>query len=210
MNRTPRWVGVLALAILVLITLNTILTKPNGATGVSEGTRLPAFALPLVTGNLLGDANVAKHADEGANGKRSACSVRGPRILNVCELYEEGPVVLALFVDTGGCQRILDDMRALGRAYPGVRFAAVSIKGDRAGLRKLVYRDRLSFPVGIDEGGTLAGLYKLASCPQITLAYPGGVVQSRPLLVRPPLSELRARVAALVAQSRARGWRGAS
>jgi hypothetical protein len=207
MSRTPRWVGLLALVILALITINTILTKPNGATGLAAGVRLPPFALPLVTGDLQGDANIARYPDEGAKGKRPACSVRGPRVLNICELYEGGPLVLALFIDAGGCQRILDDMQTLRPVFPGVRFAAVSIKGDRVDLRKLVYRRQLSFPVGIDEEGTLAGLYKLASCPQVTLAYPGGVVQSRALLVRPPLAELRARVGALVAGSRARGWR---
>ncbi len=208
MSGTPRWVGLLVLVILVLITLNTILTKPNGATGLAAGASLPPFAVPLVTGNLRGDANVARHADEGQNGKRPACEVRGPRILNVCELYERGPLVLALFVYTGGCERVLGDMQALRPAFPGVRFAAVSIKGDRGELRKLVARDRLSFPVGIDEDGALASLYKLASCPQLTLIYPGGVVQSHALLVRPPLSQLRARIAALVAGARARGWRG--
>lgn len=208
MSPTPRWVGLLALVILALITLNTILTTPNGATGLAAGARLPPFAVPLVTGNLRGDANVARRADEGANGKRPACEVRGPRILNVCELYERGPLVLALFVYSGGCERILGDLQALRPAFPGVRFAAVSIKGDRGELRKLVFRDRLSFPVGIDEEGTLAPLYKLASCPQVTFAYPGGVVQSRALLERPPLAQLRARVAALVAGTRARGRRG--
>lgn len=208
MSGAPRWVGLLALVILALITLNTILTKPNGATGLAAGASLPPFAVPLVTGNLQGAANVARHAEEGQKGKRPACEVRGPRILNVCELNERGPLVLALFVYVGGCERILGDMQTLRRAFPGVRFAAVSIKGDRGELRKLVFRDRLSFPVGIDEEGTLAALYKLASCPQVTLVYPGGVVQSHALLVRPPLAELRARIAALVAGARARGWRG--
>ncbi len=207
MSGAPRWVGLLVLVILALITLNTILTKPNGATGVPAGAKLPPFAVPLATGNLQGAANVAQHANEGQSGKRPACRVRGPRILNLCELYEHGPLVLALFVDAGGCERVLGDMQALRPAFPGVRFAAVSIKGDRNELRKLIQRDRVSFPVGIDEEGTLASLYKLASCPQLTLAYPGGVVQSRPLLVRPPLAELRARVGALVVAARARGWR---
>ncbi len=207
MSGTPRWVGLLVLVLLALITLNTILTKPNGATGLAAGASLPPFAVPLVTGNLQGAANVAQHADEGQKGKRPACEVRGPRILNACELYERGPLVLALFVYDGGCERILGDMQALQPAFPGVRFAAVSIKGDRGSLRKLVARDRLAFPVGIDEEGTLAALYKLASCPQITLVYPGGVVQSRTLLVRPPLAQLRARITALVAGARARGWK---
>jgi hypothetical protein len=198
-----RWVGALALVILGLITVNTLLTRPNGATGVAPGTKLPPFAVPLATGTLQGEANVATPG----NGQRAACTVRGPRILNVCQLYENGPVVLALFVDTGGCQRVLEDMQTLSPAFPGVHFAAVSIKGDRSDLRGLVHKDRLTLPVGIDGGGALVSLYKLASCPQITLAYPGGLVQSRPLLLRPPLATLRARVSELVAAATARGWR---
>lgn len=208
MSGTPRWVGLLVLVILGLITLNTILTKPNGATGLAAGASLPPFAVPLVIGNLKGDADVAKHGEEGQNGTRPACQVRGPRVLNVCELYERGPLVMALFVYAGGCERILGDMQALRHEFPGVRFAAVSIKGDRDELRKLVLRDRLRFPVGIDEDGALASLYKLASCPQVTFVYPGGVVQGHALLARPPLAELRARVAGLVAGSHARGWKG--
>ena len=201
------WVGALALVILALITLNTVLTKPNGAGGLAPGVRLPPFAMPLATGNLPGDADIATHADDGEAGRLPACSVRGPRILNICELYEDGPVVLALFVDGGGCARILGDLQALLPGFPGVRFAAVSIKGDRSALRALVRRDRLSFPVGIDGDGAVATLYKVASCPQVTFAYPGGVVQSKALLLRPPLATLRARVSELVAGARVRGWR---
>jgi hypothetical protein len=69
---------------------------------------------------------------------------------------------------------------------------------------------RLTLPVGIDEEGTLASLYKVFSCPQVSFAYPGGVVQSKALLRTPSLAGLRARVSALVSASRARGWRGSS
>jgi hypothetical protein len=202
--RYGRWIGAVALVVLVLITINTVLTTPNGATGLAPGSKLAPFAVPLVTGTLQGEANVATHA-EGK--ERPACTVRGPRILNVCQLSEGGPLVLALFVDSGGCEGILSDMQSLMPTFPGVRFAAVSLKGDRVELRELVRRQALSFPVGIDGGGVLAALYKVASCPQITFAYPGGVVQSKALLLRPPLATLRARVSALVAGARARGWR---
>jgi hypothetical protein len=201
-----RWVGALALVLLALITLNTVLTKPIGAAGLAPGTELPPFAVPLATGNLQGAANVATHANDG-EAKRPACAVRGPRILNVCQLYEEGPVVLALFVDASSCAQILGELQALVPAFPGVRFAAVSIKGDRAELRALVRRDGLGFPVGIDGYGTLVPLFKVASCPQVTFVYPGGIVQSKALLLRPPLATLRARVSELVAGARARGWR---
>ncbi len=195
----------LALVILALITLNTVLTKPIGATGLAPGTPLPPFAVPLATGDLQGAANVATAADAGA-AKRPACLVRGPRILNICALYEGGPLVLAMFVDGGSCPRILAEMQALVPVFPGVRFAAVSIKGHRGELRALVRKHRLSFPIGIDEEGTLVSLYKVASCPQVTFAYPGGVAQGKAYLLAPPLATLRARVRELVAGARARGW----
>jgi AhpC/TSA family len=204
-RRYGRWIGVLALVILALITLNTVLTKPIGAAGLAPGTQLPPFAVPLATGDLQGAANVATHANDGP-AKRPACSVRGPRILNVCELYEAGPLVLALFVDEGSCPRILVEMQALAPEFPGVRFAAVSIKGHRGELRALVREHGLSFPVGIDEEGTLATLYKVASCPQVTFAYPGGVAQGKAFLLAPPLATLRARVRELVAGAHARDW----
>jgi hypothetical protein len=205
--RYGRWVGVLALVILALITLNTILTPSNGLAGLAPGVRMPPFAVPLATGNLQGDANIATRPNDGSAGRRPACTVRGPRILNVCELYEQGPVVLALFVDEGACTGILGELQALVASFPGVRFAGVSIKGERAQLRALVRSRRLSFPIGIDSDGVLPGLYKQASCPQVTFAYPGGVVQSRALLVQPSLAVLRARVSELVAGAAARGWR---
>ena len=37
-----------------------------------------------------------------ANVRRARCG--GAAILNVCELYERGPLVLALFVEAGSCR----------------------------------------------------------------------------------------------------------
>ncbi len=204
-----RYVGMLGLLALVLITLNTALTKPNGATGIPPGQSLAPFAVPLASGSLVGDANVATTANQGSAGKLPACQVRGPQVLNVCQLYEQGPVVLALFVNAGSCADVLGDLQTLAGKFPGVRFAAVAIKGERASLRRLVRTKRLTLPVGIDSDGALAALYKVASCPQVSFAYPGGRVQSKALLRRVPPATLRARVSELVAASRARGWRGA-
>jgi hypothetical protein len=206
--RYGRYVGLLAVVILVAITINLLATKPTGITGIEPGHSIPPFAVPLALGTLNGDANVATHADEGAAGRVPACSVRGPQVLNVCELYERGPVVLALFVNGGSCPAILSDMQSLLTTFPGVGFAAVAIKGSRTQLRHLVRSRRLTFPVGIDSDGALAALYRVATCPQVTFALPGGVVQSKALLIRPPLETLRARVSALVASARARGWKG--
>jgi hypothetical protein len=208
--RPPRYggyIGLFALLILGLITINTVLTKPNGASGIVPGGRLAPFAVPLAKGDLQGDANVATHANEGTAGRMPACTVRGGQILNVCELYERGPVVLALFVDAGSCPGILSDMQQLAPSFPGVSFAAVAIKPSREQLRRLLRSRGVTFPVGVDSDGVLAGLYKVASCPQVTFALPGGEVQSRALLSRPATATLRARVSELVGAARARGWR---
>jgi hypothetical protein len=206
--RYGRYVGVFALVILLLVTINTIVTKPNGARGVDPGRRVPPFAVPLALGNLTGDADIAARAGERSRGKVPACIERGPQILNVCQLYERGPLVLALFVNSGGCQAIVGDLAQLAPSFPGVQFAAVALRGDRAGLRRLARSGDLRIPLGQDRDGSLLALYKVASCPQVTFAYPGGIVQSRALLVRPALGTLRERVRELVAASRARGWRG--
>jgi hypothetical protein len=200
--RTPsygRYVALLAIVILILITINTISTKPNGDAGVAPGATVPPFAVPLATGNLPGDADVATHAHEGGAGNIAACQERGIEILNICQLYEQGPVVLALFVDSGSCPAVLSDMQELLTAYPRVRFAAVAIKGGTGGVRKLVRSRHLTFPVGLDRDGALAALYKIASCPQLSFIQRGGATQGSALLARPSPETLRARVAALSA-----------
>jgi hypothetical protein len=198
-------VGLLGLLILALVVVNTVVTKPNGARGIEPGHRVPPFAAPLARGALAGDPDTAARAGEGA--RVPACRERGPQILNICQLYERGPVVLALFVDAGSCPDILDDLQALARSFPGVQFAAVALRADREHLRRLEAEKGVSFPLGLDRSGKLLALYKMASCPQVTFAYPGGVVQSPALLRRVSLPDLRARVRALVAASRAHGWR---
>jgi hypothetical protein len=207
---TPRYggyVGLLALLILALITINTIVTKPNGVKGLAPGEPVPPFAVPLALGNLSGDADTATHANEGAAGRVPACRERGPQILNICQLYEGAPVVLALFVDGGSCADVLDDMQALAPSFPGARFAAVALKGDRAKLRKLIRTHGLTLPIGIDRDGALAALYKVGTCPQLAFVYPGGEAQGRALLNRPPRALLRRRIAQLLSGSRGRGWR---
>jgi hypothetical protein len=208
-QRYGRYVALLAIVILVLITINTIATKPNGAGGLAPGTALPPFAVPLALSSLNGDADIATRPDEGAAGRIPACDLRGPRILNVCELYEHLPLVLALFVDGGSCPQILGDMQKLSGEFPHVNFAAVAIRGGRAELRRLVRSRGLTFPVGVDSDGSLAALYKVASCPQVTFALPGGKVQSPALLSRPAPAVLRSRVQELVAVAQAQD-RGAS
>ncbi len=207
-RRYGRYVGLLGVAILILLGINGALTKTGGAKGIEPGRVVPPFAAPLALGSLNGDVNVARHPREGSAGGVPACEVHGPGVLNVCELYGRGPLVLALFVDGGSCAAVLDRMQSLAGSFPGVGFAAVAIKGERSSLRKLIARQGLtSVLVGFDSDGILAGLYKVASCPQVSFVLPDGVVQSPALLLTPSRAQLRARVRALVAAAEAKGWR---
>ncbi len=200
--------GLLVVLILVLITINAVLMKSNGVRGIEPGQQIPPFAAPLALGTVNGDVNVATYANDGSAGKVPACSVRAPGVLNVCELYERGPLVLALFVDAASCPAVLSEMQALAGDFPAVSFAGVAIEGERGPLRGLIRKRGLtSVQVGFDSDGVLAGLYKVVSCPQVTLVLPGGIAQGRALLGSPSLKTLRARVGELVAAARARGWK---
>jgi hypothetical protein len=207
-KRNVRNIALVGLLLLALITVNSLLSKSGGVKGIGPGQPLPPFAVPTAIGNVNGDANVATKPNQGQAGKRPACSVRGTGILNVCELYERGPLVLALFVDEGGCANVLYEMQQLTGQYPGVRFAAVAIKGGRGELLSLIRAHNLSIPVGFDSDGILASLYRLASCPQVNFISKGGVVQSPALLNTPSLATLRARVGELQASSLVHGSHG--
>jgi hypothetical protein len=206
-HRGRRALGALAAVSLVGIVLSALLGASPAVRGVPVGSRIPPFAAPLATGPLRGDVNVATAPHQGAAGDRPACSVRGPQILNVCQLYERAPVVLALFVDSASCTDVLRQLQALAPAFPRVRFAAVAIRGETGGVRSLVRADRLSFPVGLDRDGVLVTLYRVATCPQVSFVYPGGTVQSPALLGPASETILRARARALAAAAHQRGWR---
>ncbi|HEY3020565.1 MAG TPA: hypothetical protein VGJ32_10250, partial [Solirubrobacteraceae bacterium] len=124
------FVGVALFLLIAYATLNTLTTEHASSTGVPADHPLPPFAVPLALSDLQGDANVATEDDQPNAGPRPACDVRGPRVLNVCQLAERGPVVLAFLATRGAeCEAALDRLQALRGAFPGVQFAAVAIRG---------------------------------------------------------------------------------
>jgi AhpC/TSA family len=160
-------VGLLVFAAMVYIVLNTLRTEGPGSRGVPAGSTLPAFAVPLALSALDGDANVSQRA----------CMVRGDDILNVCQLYERGDVVLAFFIESSDrCDDQLDTLDRVRERFPDVGFAAVAIKGDREQLRSSVREHGWRVPVGYDRDGAVANAYGVAVCPTITLAERGGKV----------------------------------
>jgi len=199
-------VGVLAFIALAYITINTFRSQHISSTGLKAGLPLPAFAAPLAVSDLKGDVDVAVRRNSGAAGRVPACDLRGPDILNICELAERGPVVLAFFATRSGkCVHALDRLQALVPSFPGVQFAAIAIRGDRGAVRNLVRSHRWTFPVGFDADGTLANLYGIALCPQVTYASAGGIVEQTGIAAE-DLPTMRRRVQRVVAISKARNW----
>jgi hypothetical protein len=180
---TVTWiVGIVVVFALAYITLNTIRTDAPGSRGIAAGSRLPPFAAPLATSRLEGDANLATKRGEGGQGSRPACEVRGPDIVNSCQLAERGPVVLAFVAarsDT--CDRQIDVLQSLRGRYPDVQFAAVAIRGNRDDLRALIRRRGWTLPVAYDHDGGVANAFAVAICPTVTFAYRGGKVEGTSL-----------------------------
>jgi hypothetical protein len=172
LGRYTWFLGVVAFLLIVVAILNGIGSEGIQSGGPERGAAMQPFATPLAASDLEGDANVATEDDQGEFGRRAACSVRGPDVLNVCQLYEQGPVVLAIFPTEGEqCRTVLDQFQRVAPRFPRVRFAAVGSRGDRDDLR-----GPWRFPVGWDRDGAVASLYGLVGCPQITFARRGGRV----------------------------------
>jgi hypothetical protein len=163
-------VGVLALAAIAYITLNTLGTDAPGSRGVPKGEKLPPFAVPIATSTLEGDAQVDPD---------KACRVRGEDVLNSCELAERGPVVRAFFATRSErCEQQVDVLERVRRRFPDVGFAAVSVRGKRKDVRRIVRERRWGMPVGYDHDGAVSNAYAVAVCPTITFARRGGKVDS--------------------------------
>ena len=206
-HRYGWFVAVVGVALIVYASLNTLRTESVGSQGLKIGSKVPPFAAPLALGTIEGDVNVARKANQGSAGRRPACSVRGPQIVNSCQLAEGGPFVLAFLATRGTqCTRELDRLARVRAHHPRVQVAAVSIRGDRDDLRALVRRHRWRFPVAWDRDGILANLYGVAVCPQLTYALPGGVVQATSVGELGD-RELDRRFATLERTARAKGWR---
>jgi hypothetical protein len=209
--RRPRYgwvVAVAVFALIVYVSLNTLRSDHVSSRGPKVGSRVPPFAAPLALGDVQGDVNVARRAGEGEAGDRPACRVRGPGIVNSCQLAERGPFVLAFLATRGTkCTRQLDVLERARAAHPAIQVAAVAIRGDRGDLRALVRSHGWRFPVAYDHDGILANLLGVAVCPLLTYALPGGVVQGS-TVGEVDGGELDRRLTALERAARAKGWQG--
>jgi hypothetical protein len=207
-------VGVAAILVAGWIVIASSRPAGPGAAGLKPGAKLPPFAVVLATSAVVCDsdedpcdANVAAKAGQGEAGRRPACTVRGPTILNLCELTERGPLVLGLMATRDDdCVDALDRLQTLPRRHRGLQVAVVSIRGDLDDLRALVRARHWTFPVGWDRDGALASLYGVATCPYVVAARWRGRVQAT-LLARASDAQLELQARRAVTTSRRAGWR---
>jgi hypothetical protein len=175
MKRPGLLLAVFVVALLGWITFNSVATETAGSQGLQAGDELPPFAMPLSTSPCKGrcDANVATKADQGAAGAKPACSVRGPQVLNSCELAEGGPFVLAfVFQPVARCRDQLPALQRVAARHPEVKFRVVAVRADALTARSL----RSTLPVGYDHDGAVANQYAVVVCPTITYVRAGGKV----------------------------------
>jgi hypothetical protein len=166
-------------ALLGVVTLNTVRSDSPGSKGLPAGARLPPFAMPLSSSSCRGrcDANVAVRAGQGAAGARPACSVRGAGVLNSCELAARAPAVLAfVFAPVRQCRDQLDVLDRVRARHPGVVFAAIAVRADGPSARTFAREGGWRLPVAYDHDAAVADEYAVVVCPTIVFARRGGVV----------------------------------
>jgi hypothetical protein len=206
-SRYGWFVGVLVVLILAYIGINTLRTNGPGAQGPRAGSRMAPFAAPLVLSTLSGDANLARKPDSGRAGKVAACSVHRADAMTSCDLARRGPVGLGFFFTRGAqCAGSFDAMQRLSEKLSGVQFAGVVVRGDRGQAARIIAQHHWTFPIAYDHDGGVANVYGIAGCPEVVLAYPGGIVRDTVAGRDRAERQLGSHVAALVAASRARGW----
>lgn len=183
-------VGLLFVVLIVFVTIQTLGGDEGGGTlGLDEQEArwpLPAFAVPEVTAQLEGDANVAQ--DDCASSavpcpedarRTPACEIQTPGALRVCDLFDRPLVISFWFTKGGNCITQQDVVQSVSQRYGGrVNFLSLDIRDGRDEVRELVREHGWTMPVGYDRDGAVAGLYRVGGCPTFAYAYPGGTLQS--------------------------------
>lgn len=181
--------GLLLAAVIAIALLSDLGGGGDGTLGIDQRPHrwpLPEFAVPVATGELEGDANIAQDdcassrvpCPEGAR-RVPACQVAGDDAIRVCDLFDR-PLLISFWFSKGGdCVDQQDVVDRLYARYRGrVRFLSLNVRDDRDTVRDLVRQRGWRIPVGYDRDGAVASLYRVGGCPTFAYVYPGGTLQS--------------------------------
>lgn len=185
-------VGVIFLVVIVVVSVNTISTKPIG---LRTGDRLPQFAAPSATGVIDKDANV---------NPKKACAVRGTDAIRICDYFKRPLVMVAWFTKgCGSCPGQLDAVETVRRRFPNVAFVGLDIKDSLSNAGHEVRKHGWGFPMALDRDGAVSGLYGVVVGPTTFFAYPKGILMGKSYGELDE-AQLTRKVDALVRASRAR------
>lgn len=167
-------VGLLVVAVVVSLISLYGDSRPVGSENL-VGRALPAFAAPLATGRLTGDANVYTPSQARAAHSTAACDVRLPGAFNSCD--ELGGAAIVTFINTtrSACTRYVQTLERFVRDNPAVNAVVVTFDETEANVRAFVRRSGWRLPVAIDRDGAVAALYAVAGCPTTFFAADGRV-----------------------------------
>ncbi len=189
-------VGIAFLIVVIVVGINSLPNAGRGFRGPEVGSVIPAFAAPSATGRSDAVANVKQSpGDKNARNKTPACEVRGPDVVNICDLRRRKPLVLAVIVPgPPRCEQQLDRVQRVSRELPEVQFAAVVSGKSRGDVAKLVRNHGWTFPVAVDRDLAVFNLYRVGLCPTTVFANRGGRVKET--RIRRLLTEAELRTAA--------------
>jgi hypothetical protein len=182
-------VGLFFVAIVAIALINGVPGDGGGTLGLDEQPArwpLPEFAVPVASGDLEGDANIAQDDCSAAalpcpdDAQRTpACQVHAPGAIRVCDLFDRPSVISFWFSKGGDCVDQQDVVSRVYSRYRGrVNFLSLDIRDDRDTVRELIRRRAWEMPVGYDRDGAVASLYRIGGCPTFAYAYPGGTLES--------------------------------
>lgn len=211
-RRYSTFVGLAFLALVTVATLNSIQTE--SAAELEPGSPLPEFAVPDVRGGPLDrDANVFQDDCETsespcpAQSRRTpACRIPPAGAIRVCDLFDRPLLVSFWFTRFADCLPTQDLVDRVARRYRGrVNFLSVDVRDDPAEVRRIVAERGWSVPVGYDRDGAVSNLYRVAGCPTVDFAYPGGILAFSRLSAKElTMSSLTADIDRLLRESRRR------
>jgi hypothetical protein len=182
-------VGLLFAAIILIAVLNNLGGEGGATLGLDKRRPhwpLPEFAVPLASGSLEGDANLAQDDCEvaripcpGEARRTPACRVAGREAIRVCDLFQR-PALISFWFDRGdSCAEQQDAVNRVYARYRGrVSFLSLDVRDDRDTVRDLVRQRGWRMPVGYDRDGAVAALYQVGGCPTFAYVFPGGTLQS--------------------------------